>query len=182
MISYKAFAPGLICRGYQFVMDLNCTDQANCGQNGFHSAENPLDCLSYYSLNNAEFFLVEPSGDIDEDQRDSKISSTQLRILKQLTKQELFLHGLAYMVDHPKRSWSSHVSKDRTKAQCGYAVVRGIDPIACGQIGDILAFAKESVLGDQIEQIALTCIDGVKVKPNTWYGVDLKERTGDTLA
>ena len=48
MIAYKGFHPGLICRGYQFVMGLNVTEQANCAANGFHCAENPLDCLSYY--------------------------------------------------------------------------------------------------------------------------------------
>ena len=29
-------------------MGLNITDKANCRANGFHCAENPLDCLSYY--------------------------------------------------------------------------------------------------------------------------------------
>ena len=49
MIAYKGFAPGLICRGHQFVMGVNKTEKANCRQNGFHCAENPLDCLTYYS-------------------------------------------------------------------------------------------------------------------------------------
>ena len=45
MIAYKGFAPGLICRGYQFVPGLNKTEKANCRENGFHCAENPLDCV-----------------------------------------------------------------------------------------------------------------------------------------
>ena len=49
MIAYKGFHPGLICLGYQYVMGLNTTSEANCAHNGFHCAENPLDCLSYYS-------------------------------------------------------------------------------------------------------------------------------------
>ena len=49
MIAYKGFEPGLICRGYHFVMGLNITDKANCRANGFHCAEDPLDCLTYYS-------------------------------------------------------------------------------------------------------------------------------------
>ena len=48
MIAYKGCHRGLICRDYQFVMGLNVTDKANCAANGFHCAENPLDCLSYY--------------------------------------------------------------------------------------------------------------------------------------
>ena len=38
MIAYKGFEPGLICRGYHFVMGLNTTDKANCRANGFHCA------------------------------------------------------------------------------------------------------------------------------------------------
>ena len=49
MIAYKGFRPGLICLGYQFVMGLNTTAEANCRANGFHCAENPLDCLSSVS-------------------------------------------------------------------------------------------------------------------------------------
>ena len=59
MIAYKGFRPGLICRGYQFVMGLNTTEKANCRENGFHCAENPLDCLSYYSsLEHSEYYIV----------------------------------------------------------------------------------------------------------------------------
>lgn len=178
MIAYKAFAHGLICRGYQFIMGVNKTDQANCAANGFHCAENPLDCLSYYpNLDVSEYCIVEAGGDIDEDDNDSKIACTELNILKKLTREELFLHGLAYMVDHPHRKWSSHVQMDRAKANGGYAVVRGLDPAACGSIGDILAFAKENPATGCIEQIALTYVDGIKVMPDIWYGVDLTERT-----
>lgn len=177
MIAYKAFGLGLVCRGYQFVMGLNVTEKANCRANGFHCAENPLDCLSYYSnIDNSEFYIVDARGDIDEDGEDTKIACTELNIIKQLTREELFLHGLAYINDHPFQKWSSHVKQDRSKAVNGYAVVRGIDPIACGALGDILAFAKEDANNRKITQIALTRIDGKKILPDVWYGVDLSER------
>lgn len=177
VIAYKAFRPGLICRGYHFVMGRNVTDKANCARNGFHSAENPLDCLSYYSFEDSEFYLVDAGGDIDEDASDTKISCTELRIMKQLSKKELFLHALAYMVDHPHRKWSVHVHSDRTKAHGGYAVVRGTDPLASGEIGDFLALAKENPKDGTIIQIALMQVDGIRILPNVWYDVELKERT-----
>ena len=86
MIAYKGFRPGLICRGYQFVMGLNTTEKANCRENGFHCAENPLDCLSYYSsLEHSEYYIVNAGGDIDEDEHDSKIACTELTVIKRLT-------------------------------------------------------------------------------------------------
>lgn len=177
MIAYKGFAPGLKCRGYQFVMGKNVTEKANCGANGFHCAEDPLDCLTYYpNLNNAEYYIVDAAGDIDEDAIDSKISCTEMTILQKLSNIDLFLHGLAFMVDHPLREWSSHVSKDKARAESGYAVVRGIDPIACGKTGDILSFVKEDVISGEIKKISIAEVDGIVIMPDTWYDVDFQER------
>jgi hypothetical protein len=158
-------------------MGVNVTEKANCQANGFHSAENPLDCFTYYSdLDETEFYLVDARGDIDEDCVDTKIACTELDIIKKLSREEVFLYGLAYMVDHPFRKWSSHVRKDRAKATNGYAVVRGIDPLACGELGDILALAKENPASDSILQVALARVDGRKILPGVWYGSDLTER------
>lgn len=177
MIAYKGFATGLVCRGYQFHMGLNVTDKANCRENGFHCAEDPLDCLTYYSdMEEDEFYIVEAGGDMDEDDWDSKIACTHLNIIKRLTMEEFILHSLAYMVDHPKRKWNSKIQKDKGKAQNGYVLVRGIDPAAAGELNDILAFAKEDHITGNIIQVALTRVDGKKVLQGRWYGVDLKER------
>lgn len=44
MIAYKGFEKNLSYRGYQFKRyGINETTEANCRQNGFHCAENPLD-------------------------------------------------------------------------------------------------------------------------------------------
>ena len=180
MIAYKGFNKGLVCRGYQFSNGENITEEANCAKNGFHSAENPLDCITYSGkIKDSVYCIVEVTGDMDEDDRDSKIASTELRIIKELTLEELFLHALAFMVDHPKRDWSTHVSKDRATAYGGFAVVRGSDPIAKGKIGDILAFAKEHKDSSEIEQVALARIDGKTLLPDVWYGIDLTERQVD---
>ena len=58
--------------------------------------------------------------------------------------------------------------------------MRGIDPVARGPVGSILAFAKEDVSGN-IVQVTLAEVDGEKVKADTWYSVDLLEREVDLL-
>lgn len=177
MIAYKGFNPGLICRDYQFVMGLNVTEQANCAADGFHCAEDPLDCLTYYSnMKRSEYCLVNAGGDVDEDGSDSKISCTELTILKKLDMEDFFLHALAYMADHPGREWNSRVQKNQARTECGFAVVRGIDPVASGKKGDVLAFAKESPDGRSILQIAVTRVDGKRIKADVWYDVNLTER------
>lgn len=177
MIAYKGFHPGLICRDYQFVMGLNTTAEANCAHNGFHCAENPLDCLTYYSnMEHSEYYLVQPGGDIDEDACDSKIACTELTIIKKLGREEFFLHALAYMADHPGRGWNHHVQKDAGCATSGFAIVRGVDPIAFGKKGDILAFAKETPDSGEIVQVSVARVDGKKVKTGIWYDTNLTER------
>ncbi len=179
MIACKGFDPGLVCRGHQFQMGLNTTEEANCVQNGFHCAENPLDCLTYYSdMDRSEYYLVDAGGDIDEDGNDTKISCTELRIIKRLSKKQFLLFALTYMAQHPLREWNWHVKKDMARASDGYVIVRGSDPVACGKKGDILAFAKESRDNSQIVQIAMAKIDGIKFLPDVWYGADLQERLG----
>ena len=96
--------------------------------------------------------------------------------IKKLEREQFFLHALAYMVDHPDRKWNKNVCHDQGKAGKGYAVVRGADPVASGEKNDILAFAKEAPDSGKIIQIALVRVDGRKIKVNTWYDINLKER------
>lgn len=177
MLAYKAFEKGLKCRGYSFHMGINKTEKAQTAECGFHCAANPLDCLTYYpNMNTSEYYIVEAGGDLDEDDVDSKIACTELNIIKKLTKEEFFLHGLAYMVDHSKSKTTRHVSKEKGVAgPSGYTIVRGRDPIAKGGPGAVIAMAREDVQGNIVE-IAMTVIDGAKIKANTWYGIDLNER------
>ena len=173
----KGFEPDLSCRGYRFVMGKNVTPEANCASNGFHCAEDPLDCLSYYGdMNRSIYCLVQPGGDIDEDDRDSKIACTELTILRRLTRKEFFLHALAYMVDHPGRKVSDKVQREHSTSRNGYAIVRGKTPAACGKLGDILAFARERRETEVICQIAVVEVDGEKILPDVWYDIDFVKR------
>ena len=47
MKAFKGFRKDLTCLGFQFRENgINRTEEANCVQNGFHCAENPLDCVA----------------------------------------------------------------------------------------------------------------------------------------
>lgn len=158
-------------------MGLNVTEKAKAVAYGFHCAEDPLDCLSYYpDMENSEYYVVDAGGDVNEDGRDTKIACTELTIIKKLTKEELVLHALAFMSDHPKRPLNHLVMQDRGQVcRYGFVIVRGKDPIAKGRKGEILAFAKEND-HRQICEVALVTVDGKDVKENKWYGVELKQR------
>ena len=171
MIVYKGFEKDLTCRGYQFYSDrVNITEEANCVQNGFHAAENPLDCLSYYpDIDNSVYWMCSASGDIDEDGRDSKISCTELTLIKKLSVPDLVRESLKYMQAHPLREWSNKVSKDKGEAEEHFEIVRGKNPIAKGKIGTILGFAKEYSNSSNILATGLLEIDGERFKADVWY-------------
>ena len=172
MLVYKAFEPGLICRGYKFKEGVpNTTKEANCSSNGFHAAEHPLDCLSYYDWDKGVFYACNAAGDIDEDHIDSKISCTVLTPLYQLSLTHFLLRAITYIVSHPLRE-NTHVHRDRADITKGFAVVRGKDPIVRGELGCYFALARERATAEHIKDVALFKIDGKEYKPGVWYGVD----------
>ncbi len=177
MKAYKGFDKDLKCRGYQFKEgSIHKEPEANCVKNGFHCAEDPLDCLSYYpNWNNSVYYIVEASGDIHEDGSDSKISCTELKLLKKLTIEEFVAVSIRYIVQHPTRKWNSRVKKDEGIAESIFAIVRGKNPIASGKLGTVLGYVKEFKKGNLIESISVFVVDGINFFPGVWYDVEGKK-------
>lgn len=170
-LAYKAFEPGLVCRGVAFkgVGELNVTSEANCAKNGWHCAEDPADCLRYYpDVGRSVYTIVGVGGDVDEDDVDSKISCTELTILRVLELKDYFLHVLLYMARHPEKECYV-AKKGRGEAHHGYVVVRGQTPYAKGKDGDILAMAREE--NGEITQIEVWRV-GEDVPADTWVDID----------
>ena len=131
MYVYKMFDKGLKCRGYKFKMGVNECEHATCVKEGFHAAENPLDCLSYYpNWDTSECYVCYAEG-IHEDGRDSKISCTHLEILKRLDIFEFVYEAVRYILDHPKREFNGLVRRDKGETdKNGFAIVIGREPEA----------------------------------------------------
>lgn len=177
VLAYKGFDPDLSCTSggnrFQYVTDLwNEEPEANCGRNGFHCAENPLDCLTYYpNLEKSVYYLVVAGGDINDDEGDSKISCTRLRLVKQLNLEEFVAHSLNYIWNHPFRENNSRVCKERGTGTNGFVIVRGKTPKAKGQIGDVLGLVKEKRGSKEGMEMGLYVVDGERILPGIWYSV-----------
>ncbi|MBR3778182.1 MAG: hypothetical protein IKL13_00450 [Clostridia bacterium] len=162
MLVYKAMHPGQICRGVKLRPGLNIEPEANCAQNGWHAAEDPLDCLKYYpDEKNSELWVCEASGDIDEDNFDSKISCTHLTLIKRLSREEFVLHAIAYMLKHPDRREANDVYDHGT-----IHIRRGDRPTASGSKGDVIGLLRECA-GRQA--VAVFTIDGSEYMPGVEY-------------
>ena len=177
MIVVKAFENGLRCRGYQYQVGLNTCEDANCARNGFHAAEDPLDCLSYYSsFAGSEFWVCDAGGDVDEDGHDSRISCTELTIIKRLSLLEYVYTCLKYLADHPQRKRNPRVMSGKGTAQANrFVIVEGDSRTTKlmakgGRIGDLLGF-HDTATG----QITVLEVDGTCIRTGVYYGPDLKE-------
>lgn len=171
MKAFKGFGKDLTCRNFQFrENEVNRTGEANCAQNGFHCAENPLDCFNYYyDWCNSVYYEVDAAGDLDEDEIDSKISCTEMRLIRRLSLEQMLFEAAVYMVEHPKRRWNSKVCKETGIAWNGFGIVRGKNPKAAGGKGEFLLILKEEQDSPEIEEIALLKIDGKRYHPDKYY-------------
>lgn len=150
MIVFKGFAPGLISvcgksRHDQLKHGKNIEKEANCRQNGFHAAEDPLDCLCFYRWDGKnEFYRCEAGGDIDE--IDGMISCTEITICERLTLERFVAEAMRFRIRHPSRP-EGRCLEQEVEASNGWAIARGRNPSAVGQNGDILGFLREDKRG-----------------------------------
>ena len=152
MIAYKAFDKDLSCTsfGTRFQYKLgewNEEPEANCVRNGFHCAENPLDCLTYYpDFNRARYFIVDAAGDMDEDEVDSKIACTKIKLLKELDLEAYVLESVRYIVKHPNRK-NTRINKEicicHEHIKNGFEIIRGKNPTFKGPIGTVVGLVQE---------------------------------------
>jgi len=114
---------------------------------------------------------VVAGGDINDDEGDSKISCTRLRLVKQLNLEEFVAHSLNYIWNHPFRENNSRVCKERGTGTNGFVIVRGKTPKAKGQMGDVLGLVKEKRGSKEGMEMGLYVVDGERILPEIWYNV-----------
>lgn len=178
MRAYKGFNKDLTCRGYQFIENsinrYTAKDNAKCVSHGFHCAENPLDCLTYYpSMNQSAYFVVEAGGDIHEDGTDSKLSCTELTLIKKLSLEEFVYCALIFVAKHPERDYGRHIKMEEGSSNTNeFVIVRGKQPKAKGPAGSVLGLIQEYKTTKRIKGINFFRVDGVKIKADTFYNID----------
>lgn len=155
-------------------------DAANCVKNGFHCAENPLDCMNYYrDWDKSQCWLVAVDGDMDENGTDTKISATRIRLIRRLDLQEFISHALSYIVTHPDLPMNQQVKQEKAEARehDKYVIVRGKDPVAAGtSAGQYIALLTEEPFTSRIAEAGLFLVDGSEIKPGLFYDVEGRAR------
>lgn len=179
MLVYKATREDMTCTmGHgTFQYQLNVPAYAGgtkCGRSGLHACEYVLDCFRYYSLRD-RIFKAEAQGSIDEDGENTRIACEQLTLTKELTRRDIVMEAIRYMVNHPEREWEMDLKqikaqKDRAEGYGdGIVIARGKNPMVRGKKGDVIGLVVETrkgwFEGASIGEISINGEEGI------WYGV-----------
>jgi len=83
---FKGFDKDLKCRGMQFEVgkEFRVYGEVKCCNNGIHGCENPLDVFNYYKVGESRYCSVEGSGEIDQNNGDSKFAVSKIKIIAEI--------------------------------------------------------------------------------------------------
>lgn len=178
MIAYKGFNKDLTCtmgRG-RFQYQVGQTykeDLAECASTGFHCVEEPIEVLRWYS--DGRYCMVQAGGDIHED-GNNKISCSEMKILKELSLEQIGALECEWMRMHPERAYSGEVCRDiGTARENGIVVVRGKCPKAAGGLGATLFLVKEKE--GEIVAAGAYKIDEKEYFPGVYYNTEGRKVT-----
>lgn len=151
-------------------------EECKCGKTGLHSCEYVLDCIGYYQMDGKNrFFLAEASGDIHEvGGDDTRVSSTELRLIRELNLQRIAYEAMCYMIEHPGRKWkregTNHsVREDRVwmVKRGAMGIARGFEPMASGELGAVLGLVHE--YNGEVDAAKLFTIDNILYHAGVTY-------------
>lgn len=175
MIAYKGFNEDLTCtlgKG-KFKYEIGKTykeEKAQCINAGFHCVEEPLEVLSWYP--NGRYCMVDAGGDIHEDGSD-RISCTKMKILKEVTLEQLAALECEWIIQHPDRKECFRIRKNTgTAKENGIVIVRGKNPKAAGEKGATIFLLKEGKGTKEIAEAGAYKIDGKEFLPDVFYKAD----------
>lgn len=150
--------------------------EANCGRNGFHCAENPMDCLKHFpQWDSSYYYEVLVDGDIHEIGYDSRISCTRMQFLRRIETKEEFLRAVCrYLARNPYEEKTYHVTSNygtETDAIEGMLLVRGKEPSAKCSLNTVVALLQEEADSPCIKKASIFTVDGKTYHPCVRYGL-----------
>ena len=92
MQGYKVFEPDWTCRGFQYAVGETFEEDVvpSCCNRGFHFCKELKDCFNYYPFNpDNKVAEIEALGEIDTGTDDSKCCTNKIRIVRELTWEEV---------------------------------------------------------------------------------------------
>lgn len=192
VIAYKGFNKDLTCRGFQYEVGKEYTEEeVSICNRGFHACENPFDVLNFYGdvLNN-RFCVVEQSGQIKKD--NNKQVSSKIKVVAEIGFVGLFKAGVEWIKEitnpmHVIEETRDDNDKNKIGSSGDYAQIgsAGEDSVICCAGGNSVVRAKKGSwitlsewrFSEEKKRDVPICVkteyvDGEKIKEDTWYKLD----------
>ena len=99
--SYKGFDKDMQCRDFQYEVgkEYDMDGEIKCCNRGFHACKSPLEVWDYYDMLNSRFAEVEQSGNIDEEEKSTKVCSSHIKIKAELKLADIINIGVEWLKD-----------------------------------------------------------------------------------
>ena len=192
---FKGFDENMQCRGFQYQEGNTYHEDGNIEacQSGFHFCKYPLDVFKHYSPAKNRFCSVEGFGKVSNDTGDTKVAVSDLKVKAEIGISGLVKAAIEYTrkrctnkcnakEGEPATAGDSGAATSRGKSctgKNGLSVARGNNVRVRGGMGAILVIAEENEDNYNIASWKAVVVDGVNVKPDTWYKLQNGELVED---
>lgn len=195
-IYYKGFDKDLKCRGYQYEIGREETeDEADLCEKGFHACEYPIDCFGYYPPADSRYCKVELKDLCDKQSSDSKVCGKRIRVVKEIALTEMIDAGVKFILKHCDEveektiyqsaatntgDWSAatntgYQSAATVTGKDSVAIVTGYKSKAKAAIGCAIVIAERGEWNGEaypLLAVKAAIVDGEIIKADTWYTVE----------
>ena len=192
IIAYKGFNKDLTCRGFQYEVGNEYTEEkVSICNSGFHACENPFDVLDFYgdALNN-RFCKVEQSGLIEKDNK--KQVSSKIKVVAEIGFAGLFKAGVEWIKEitnptHVIKETLGNNDKNKIGSSGDSAQIdsTGEDSVICcagdnsavrAKKGSWITLSEWRYSEEKKRSVPVFVkteyVDGEKIKEDTWYKLD----------
>ena len=177
VVAYKAFDKNWKCRDFQYEVGKTYTHEGEVKacQSGFHACENPLDIFNYYSPGDAQFAVVEVSGELSRHDGDSKIAAGKITIKAELKIPALVEKTIAWIAARCAPADARSATGDQSASSAtGYGSVAmsiGYGSRSCaGEGGAIVCVYRDDSWN--LAHIRASKVGDNGIKPDTFYTLD----------
>ena len=192
---FKGFDENMQCRGFQYQEGNTYHEDGNIEacQSGFHFCKYPLDIFYHYSPAKNRFCNVEGFGKVSNDTDDTKVAVSDLKVKAEIGISSIVKAAIEYTrkrctnqcnakEGEPATAGTYGAATSRGKSctgENGLSVARGNNVRVRGGMGAILVIAEENEDNYNIASWKAVVVDGVNVKPDTWYKLQNGELVED---
>ena len=166
MIGYKGFDENFCCKGMQYKVGetYRVDGELKICEHGLHFCDEPLGVFAFYPPSGSRYALVEAAGEIVKDKNAHKFCTGKLKIVKELSLDEL-IGVVSEKLSVPN---TDNYSAATATGKESVAVVTGKDSKAKGAPGCWIVLTERDY-EMHILDIKAFKVDGEKIKPDTFY-------------